>query len=313
MATKLVDHFVGALLGLITGDALGRAAKDHSPEEVNENDAFGREMIGGFYTEDTELTISVAASLADLGEIDPDDLARRFGDNLDPMRGYNPGELEVLYRLQQGMDWREANRVVFVEGSFGIGGTCRAAPVGLVYHDDFETLIDAAALSARVTHAHPLGQAGAVTVALAVGMAVQKRAPDQLIDDLHDHLSDTGYAEILPYLETVYDLLEISALDPAGVVEGVGNRLTVQECVPAALYCVIRHPDSFEQAVGFAARLGGDADSIAAITGAVAGAYHGRRAIPARWVETLEAQGAETMIGLGRKLFERWQRADSAD
>src|SRR3990172_163745 len=131
MAIKLKDQFVGCLLGLMTGDALGRPAKDHTAEQLLEQDAFGQEMIGGFYTEDTELTFSVVESLLAEERVNPDDLALRFASNLNPMRGHNPGELEAFYRLQQGVDWRDANRAVFEDGSFGAGGSCRAAPIGL--------------------------------------------------------------------------------------------------------------------------------------------------------------------------------------
>jgi ADP-ribosylglycohydrolase len=75
------------------------------------------------------------------------------------------------------------------------------------------------------------------------------------------------------------------------------------------LYCVLRHPDSFEKAVSFAVKLGGDADTIAAIAGAVAGAYHGVRAIPARWLDHVEndARGRSQMADLGGQLFSAWQ------
>ncbi|NDJ78842.1 MAG: hypothetical protein GYB65_21535, partial [Chloroflexi bacterium] len=95
---------------------------------------------------------------------------------------------------------------------------------------------------------------------------------------------------------------------PPDVVQVLGNRLTVQECVPAAVYCVLRYPNNFEKAVGFAARLGGDADTIAAITGAIAGALHGVSAIPARWLDTLEngERGRDAAQDLAGRLYATW-------
>ncbi len=312
MRVKMNDQFVGALLGLMTGDALGRSAKGHTPEELLEREESGGgqiEMIGGFYTEDTEMMIGVAETLIAEGQIDQQALARRLGDNLDPMRGHNPGELEVLYRLQQGVDWRDANRAVFEEGSYGVGGAPRVAPVGLYYHDDPDGLAKAAAAAAEVTHAHPLGMAGAVTVALGVALAVQRATPRDLFDGIRDLLAAHGYEDFLPFLGALPDLLD-SWPSPAQVVEKLGgNSLTVQYCVPAALYSVLRHPESFEKAVGFAVLLGGDADSIGAIAGAMAGAYHGVNAIPAVWTGRLENEerGRDFVIDLGGRLYRAWK------
>jgi poly(ADP-ribose) glycohydrolase ARH3 len=310
MAVKPIDQFVGSLVGIMTGDALGRSNKEHSPQELLERANAGQEMIGGFYTEDTELTFNVIQSLLDNGEIDPDKLAQQLGEHLNPMRGHNPGELEVLYRLQQGMDWRDANRIVFQEGSFGLGGSCRAAPVGLYYHDDLETLIEQAALSARITHAHPLGEAGAVTVALAVAFALDQLSPRDLFDAIQDRLASTGYAGFLLYLAPIPDLLEAWP-NPVEVAKAFDdNRLTATACVPAALYSVLRHPDSFEKAVSFAVSLGGDADTTGAIAGAIAGAYYGVRDIPSSWLNRLENEdhGRDTMIDLGKQLFDAWKK-----
>ena len=57
----------------------------------------------------------------------------------------------------------------------------------------------------------------------------------------------------------------------------------------AALWCFARH-DSFEAAVLEAANLGDDADTTAAITGQIAGAFWGCSGIPAHWLERLHQQ-----------------------
>ena len=311
MAIRLTDHFVGALVGMMTGDALGRSTKNHTPDELRDHEELGRAMIGGFYSEDTEMMITVAESLLACDGVDRDDLAVRFGENLTPMRGYNPGALEVMYRLQRGIDWRDANRAVFPDGSYGIGGAPRAAPVGLMYHGDHDALVAAAAASAEVTHTHPVGMAGAVTVALGVSLALEQGSPDDLLIRLLDALTAWGFGAFLPHLGLVRRLLDADA-DTVRVVEWLGgNTLTVQQCVPASVYSVLRFWDSFEDAVSFAAQVGGDADSIAAMAGALAGARHGVRTIPGRWLERLENEerGYSTVVKLAKRLYDRWQAA----
>jgi poly(ADP-ribose) glycohydrolase ARH3 len=310
MPVKRIDQFVGALLGLMTGDALGRPAKEHTPEELAERSDIGDEMVGGFYTEDTEMMISVAEMLLDMGRTDQNDLATRLGENLNAMRGYNPGALEVLYRLQQGMDWRDANRAVFEDGSYGIGGSPRATPIGLVFHDDLAAAIEEADLQAEVTHAHPTGRAGAIIVALAVGLAVQRVPFGRAFNRLQDTLLDVGIDDLQPQFDRIWDLLEEGeSPTPPDIVSAFGHNLTVQTCVPAALYCTQRYPASYQQAVGFACKLGGDADSIAAITGAILGAYHGVSAIPRAWLDALENEerGRDYVLDLGQRLYALWQ------
>jgi poly(ADP-ribose) glycohydrolase ARH3 len=310
MPVKRIDQFVGALLGLMAGDALGRPSKERMPEELADRPDIGEEMVGGFYTEDTEMMISVAEMLLDTGRTDQNDLATRLGENLNAMRGYNPGALEVLYRLQQGMDWRDANRAVFEDGSYGIGGSPRATPVGLLFHHDLDAAIEEADLQAEVTHAHSTGRAGAITVALAVGLAVRRVPFGQAFNQLQETLLDAGIDDLQPQFDQIWDLLEEGeGPTPADIVSVFGHNLTVQTCVPAALYCAQRHPESYQKAVGFACKLGGDADSIAAITGAILGAYHGVSAIPKAWLNTLENEerGRDHVLDLGQRLFALWQ------
>ena len=48
---------------------------------------------------------------------------------------------------------------------------------------------------------------------------------------------------------------------------------------PTAIFSFLRNPHSFEGAVRYAISLGGDTDTIGAMTGAISGAYHGAEAI----------------------------------
>ena len=70
-----------------------------------------------------------------------------------------------------------------------------------------------------------------------------------------------------------------------GWVNGVSGY--VNETVPAALYCWAASPDDYRQSVINAVLLGGDTDSVAAITGAISGANLGNAAIPGEWTSGL--------------------------
>ncbi len=68
----------------------------------------------------------------------------------------------------------------------------------------------------------------------------------------------------------------------------IGCGKFVLESVPAALYAFLSSPDSLERSLIVAVNAGGDADSIAAMTGALSGAFNGAQSIPMRWVKDLE-------------------------
>ncbi|MBC8140895.1 MAG: ADP-ribosylglycohydrolase family protein, partial [Armatimonadetes bacterium] len=91
--------------------------------------------------------------------------------------------------------------------------------------------------------------------------------------------------------------------------ERLGSSIEAHESVPAALYSFLRHPESFEGAVSFAVRLGDDTDTVGAMTGAIAGAFHGYAGIPQKWLRPLEngAKGRDYTLSLADRLFDRWQ------
>ena len=105
-----------------------------------------------------------------------------------------------------------------------------------------------------------------------------------------------------PYRYALADIREFLDDIPSAwdAQERLGSSIEAHESVPAALYSFLRHPESFENAVEFAVRLGDDTDTVGAMTGAIAGAFHGYRAIPAKWLRPLE-NGAK-----GRDYLSRW-------
>ncbi|MFP3974831.1 MAG: ADP-ribosylglycohydrolase family protein [Dehalococcoidia bacterium] len=59
----------------------------------------------------------------------------------------------------------------------------------------------------------------------------------------------------------------------------------------------LSNPYSFEEAVTYAVSLGGDADTIGAMTGAISGAYLGVESVPEKWKEKLENAGCLEKLG----------------
>lgn len=309
----LVDKFQGALLGTHVGDALGMAVEGWGADKIRRTYGEVRDMIParrgrGTYTDDTEMTIALAASLIRCRGFSGEDVALSFVEHYNPSRGYGPGTTRVLLLLKSGVAWSQAAGMVFSgRGSFGNGAAMRVAPVGLLYHDRLEELRRVAELSAAVTHGHFLGREGAAIQAYAVALAVRAKPGDLDRDKFLRSLADFVHPEAQEFREKLAFIGELLAKDPRReeVVRLLGNDVRAAYSVPAAIYSFLRFPESFEEAVVYAVGLGGDTDTIGAMTGAIAGAYHGRAGIPVRWLEVLE--GGCLLEDLGRALWELYR------
>ena len=76
--------------------------------------------------------------------------------------------------------------------------------------------------------------------------------------------------------------------DKREIIRNLGNSVEALNSVPTAIYYFAKHHQSYAKAVLYAISLGGDTDTIGAMTGAIAGAYHGIEVIPSVWVQKLE-------------------------
>ncbi len=70
----------------------------------------------------------------------------------------------------------------------------------------------------------------------------------------------------------------------------LGVGITAQEAVPMAIFCFLRHPDSYEKVIHEAIFIGGDTDTIACMAGAISGAFLGISAVPARWIGAMREE-----------------------
>jgi ADP-ribosylglycohydrolase len=334
---QLKSKFIGALLGTFAGDALGMPVENWQAKRIRHtfgvldrmhpanagirlygklfgiiNDPArpfgGLPLGGGSYTDDTQMMIGVAESLIECRGFDGADMARRFAASFDASRGYGPGTIKAIHGLKRGIAWDKVGAQLFNNtGSFGNGAAMRVAPVALLYREDVAERRRVAELSSMITHAHPIGMEGAVAQAHAVAMAVDADPTAAL--DTRQFLSDLR-TSLKPDIEILGGKLDVIASllgqDPTveEVVSALGNNTTVQGSFPAALYAFLRHFASFKEAVVYAVSLGGDTDTIGAICGAMAGAYHGVEGIPEEWMERLEngEKGRDYVVALGEKL-----------
>ena len=77
---------------------------------------------------------------------------------------------------------------------------------------------------------------------------------------------------------------------------GLGNRIEALHSVPTAIASFAMTPESFEETIGHVILLGGDTDTLAAMAGALSGAYLGAGRLPSRLVNLLESSPKGAII-----------------
>ncbi|KXB05196.1 hypothetical protein AKJ50_01540 [candidate division MSBL1 archaeon SCGC-AAA382A13] len=300
---SLKSKFRGSLLGTGIGDALGRSREARGMIDISDIKKLADDKTILQYTDDTQQMISLAEMLIEKEEFDGEYFAERLVKNFDPSRGYGPGSTQAIKAFERGESWEEpAKRSFGGEGSYGNGSSMRTAPAGLFCYDDLANLRSFVKDCSRITHDHRLGVEGAILQSASIAIAV--REDPSSIDSLDFLEKIRNYVKENEYLEKLEVIGELLRSDPdrRKFIRSLGNGVEAFNSVPTAVYCFLSNMESFEQAVAYSISLGGDADTIGAMTGAISGAFHGFESIPDGWIEKLEDK--IRIIGLADELFE---------
>ena len=283
----LIDRFEGCVLGLALGDALGAPLEGGPVERMVWRVLCRINGVEMRWSDDTQMSLDLAECLVATGGVDADDLAQRFARSYRWSRGYGPGAARLLKRIARGANWRDVNRSVYPDGSFGNGGAMRAPVVGLFFSARPDELVTAARESARVTHAHPLGVEGAVVIASATARAMATRAPSEILQAAAVHCESAPFRERFEIARTWLDSGEAPAA--TAVRDRLGNGIAAAESCVTAVYIALRFlGESFAEVPAFAAACGGDVDTIGAMAGAIWGAANGASSLPSDSLSELE-------------------------
>lgn len=289
------DKFVGCLLGVAIGDALGfpverfslaQIRQHYGPEGVRDFASGGR-YPPGTYSDDTQLTLATARALLQAADGSVDQIAEALAleylawyRSPEAARGPGMTTLAACANLARGIHWSQSG----IKESKGCGAAMRATPIGLCFHSDREKLIAVARASSAITHAHPTGIAATVLNAYAVARLLEGVAPDDLLHELRTMASGASGE-----LTAALDIVQSTARqEPATVFARIGETGSAEEVFASALFCFLRSPGDFRTTVLTAANSNGDSDSIAAMAGGLSGTYNGVQGIPVPWVQAVE-------------------------
>lgn len=286
------------MVGSGIGDALG-ASFEGSWSGIRIEDI----RFKGKWTDDTHMMIGLSESLIRNKGFNGENMSQTFLRNWEkePWRGYGPGPPRVFRMMKSGVPWNLASKQLYGgKGSFGNGAAMRVAPIGLLHYDNAEKLREMAYRSAEITHTHELGKEGAAIQAYAVALAIQEKISSLEPTEFLDRI--THFTENKVYkgkLEKARALLPVE--DKREVIRNIGNTVEAFNSVPTAIYCFAKNHENYARAVLYAVSLGGDTDTIGAMTGAIAGAYRGEENIPKSWRDKIEK--GDYITDLAKKLW----------
>ncbi len=290
MTIDIHSKFQGTMLGSALGDAIGELAFRFSERERLLSEVDGSAKL--VYTDDTAMSIALAESLVEVGDIDQHHLGDSFYQHYlkEPWRGYGAGPPQVFNMVEEEeIEYQEAaHRLYDGKGSMGNGAAMRVAPLGMYYYTS-EALYEKAQDSALVTHTHPIGIDGAALQAAAIAQTIRLNnqrpfSPQTFIESLIVFARTTEFKGSLARIPQLIEQ-DVNASEAAA---SLGGGIAAHQSVPFALYSFLKHPHSFLETILCAVLNGGDRDTMGAMAGALCGGYLGVEAIPPDWRQKLE-------------------------
>ncbi len=336
------ERIEGMLLGVAVGDSLGHSTEwKFDPKSRHERFGTildhlpGSDVRSGRISDDSQMTFWLVERLLARGHFDFDDVAGCFVDRQSLIVGMGSNTSASLTRHRKRLQGSDMAIYECVgdpnsEGR-GNGALMRFAPV-ILPHLRFPSgeLWSDAAMSAFITHGNTVALSSAIAFTHLLWKVLERPLGDcpnsewwldeylRVAQDLEvgalplplntdpipkwmvgfrGTLSDFVDGPVRKAFQKGVTLAEACSLD------GFGSRADCTQTVPAVLYVLMCHADSFESSIIASVNDTKDNDSVAAIVGALVGALHGKQSIRKKWLNgirsySLKANGMESLSDL---------------
>lgn len=294
MSVPLQRAITGCLLGTAVGDALGLPSEGLSRRRLARvfPDMAQMHFLGhrGMVSDDTEHACLIAQALIETGG-EPDAFGRALARRLrfwllGGPAGIGWATLRAITKLWLGFAPDKSG-----VWSAGNGPAMRSTLLGVCYGGDTARLQALVRASSRLTHTDPRAEAGALAVAVAAHLASgplsTAELPSAYWQTMEGLLEDSDLRTLIQKAAASVGRAETSETFAAGI--GAGERVSgyVNQTVPIAIHAWLSFPGDYRSAALAVIRCGGDTDTTAAITGAIAGAAVGKDGIPGEWLSAL--------------------------
>lgn len=294
------DKYCGCFFGLAIGDAYG-AWFEGGPIERLLWMAIGKTKDGKLrYTDDTQMSIDLANSFIKNGEINQEHLAKTFANSYRFSRGYGPSAAWLLKKIKNGSAWQDVNRVKFKDGSFGNGAAMRAPILAMCFCENIEKLEENIVKSSEITHAHPLALEGAKLIALTTSAALHDWSNQEIFEALQNWCESDEYKTKVAFcIEAVELHNEVKNKE---LKSKLGNSIAASQSSVTAIYFALKYRyKEFNYMLEKIYKLGGDTDTIAAMAGAIWGAFNGCETIDSTKIDSIE--DSQKIAELSRQLW----------
>lgn len=281
---QVKDRLLGSFLGLAIGDAVGTTV------EFRARDTFEpvTDMVGkgpfnlpvGYFTDDTSMALCLAESLIEHPKLDRNDLLNRFskwyreGVNSPTGRCFDIGTTT----RSAIVNWEKNGTVLNNTGPWdaGNGSIMRLAPAVIKYHTDSDRAIATAIMQGETTH-------GSVEACDSCDLLARVLLTAYVTDDKNAVLNVDAQDHWADSVKNILTTLDVSR-------DEVKSSGYVIHTLHAALWS-FKNTDNFRDAILLATNLGEDTDTVAAVTGQIAGAFYGMSGIPIMWLDKLYETG----------------------
>jgi ADP-ribosylglycohydrolase len=334
LAYNLHERILGSLIGAGAGDAMGAATEARATEQIIDyfghlvtdfetppSDTFGGGNQPGQFTDDFSSAFFLAKSIVDnQGVVDQKAVQNaliHWSEHPQFFDRFAGPTTRLAIRRFKGEEIGETKGVRLVSRQATNGSAMRISPIGLLNPGNLDQTIADAITVTMITHDNYLAISGACAVACAVSRAVMEDA--DVYNVLQAALYGATEGERLG-LEVARDVagpsvirrLELAIEIGLGhgtpeekmreIGDRVGTGLHISEAVPAAVgFFAANGGDALGSIIG-AVNVGYDTDTIATMSGAIAGALKGASAYPEHFLPTMETANGLDISGLAREI-----------
>lgn len=294
MSLTLASRVRGSVLGLLAGEALGVPVEGMGRDEfepvTGPRGGGSHAQPAGTWSDGGSLTLLTIESLCEKNGLDEADLGDRFVRWLFN-RHWSPRHVtfkvgfttrEAIVAIREGKPATASGQAD--EDSNGNGSLLRTAPLVFWSHArqlDAKAQCDLVHRASRITHAHPRAQLVCGLFGLLLRGVLEGKTLRESIDGMRAQAAEVyasdpwngEYRHVQGLMEREWRFVERHEVPSSGYSV---------HTFEAALWAVLTK-GTYREAVLEAVNLGDDADSVAAVTGALGGALHGAEQVPDEW------------------------------
>jgi len=291
-------------------------------------------------TDDTEQTLAIAKKLSEKESFEISDVvdallewSRNY--DLSTLNQIGPSTREALIRLRNGEDPHTTG----LKGNTN-GAAMKIAPIGIIHPGDLSSTLNDVEKVCIPTHMTNVAISGASAVACAISLGISGEKDIKKIVEGAKYGASLGWGRAEKRISSKYQRIsskyqgklpwEIIAnqVNPLvrkriewaiKIIEGtkdeeeafeelvdcIGTGVLMAETVPLAIGFFVLAKGNPMRAIFYGANAGGDTDTIASISGAIAGAYSGIEAFPPYFLQKVEEVNNLGLEKIARKLVER--------